>query len=137
MTPLTLCPGNLQYMPPEALEEPPSYAEKLDIFSFGVLLVQVMTRQFPDPGPRFQVIDIPDDPRIPEGTVRVSIPETQRRSAHLSSTHPLKQLPCSHTYTYVYAHVFFTIPIHLAPNLLSRLISMKDSLQMVKSDVPM
>ena len=93
MTPLTLCPGNLQYMSPEALEEPPSYTEKLDIFSLGVLLVQIMTRQFPDPGPRFQVLDIPDDPRIPEGTVRVPIPETQRRSAHLqliSSTHPLK-----------------------------------------------
>ena len=93
MTPLTLCPGNLQYMSPEALEEPPSYTEKLDIFSLGVLLVQIMTRQFPDPGPRFQVLDIPDDPRIPESTVRVPIPETQRRSAHLqliSSTHPLK-----------------------------------------------
>ena len=93
MTPLTLCPGNLQYMSPEALEEPPSYTEKLDIFSFGVLLVQIMTRQFPDPGPRFQVVDVPNDPRFPEGTVRVPIPETQRRSAHLqliSSTHPLK-----------------------------------------------
>ena len=95
MTPLTLCPGNLQYMSPEALEEPPSYTEKLDIFSLGVLLVQIMTRQFPDPGPRFQVLDIPDDPRIPEGTVRVPIPETQQRSAHLqliSSTHPLKAI---------------------------------------------
>ena len=93
MTPLTLCPGNLQYMSPEALEEPPSYTEKLDIFSLGVLLVQIMTRQFPDPGPRFQVVDVPNDSRFPEGTVRVPIPETQRRSAHLqliSSTHPLK-----------------------------------------------
>ena len=95
MTPLTLCPGNLQYMSPEALEEPPSYTEKLDIFSLGVLLVQIMTKQFPDPGPRFQVIDVPDDPRFPEGTARVPVPETQRRSAHLqliSSTHPLKAI---------------------------------------------
>ena len=95
MTPLTLCPGNLQYMSPEALEEPPSYTEKLDIFSLGVLLVQIMTRQFPDPGPRFQVLDVPDDPRFPEGTARVPVLETQRRSAHLqliSSTHPLKAI---------------------------------------------
>ena len=95
MTPLTLCPGNLQYMSPEALEEPPSYTEKLDIFSLGVLLVQITTRQFPDPGPRFQVVDVPNDPRFPEGTVRVPIPETQQRSAHLqliSSTHPLKAI---------------------------------------------
>ena len=90
MTPLTLCPGNLQYMSPEALEEPPSYTEKLDIFSLGVLLVQIMTRQFPDPGPRFQV-----DPRYPDDDVRVIVPETQRRSVHLqliSSTHPLKAI---------------------------------------------
>ena len=95
MTPLTLCPGNLQYMSPEALEEPPSYTKKLDIFSLGVLLVQIMTRQFPDPGPRFQVVDVPDDPRFPEGTARVPVSETQRRSGHLQliiSTHPLKAI---------------------------------------------
>ena len=95
-TPMTLCPGNLQYMSPEALEEPPSYTEKLDIFSFGVLLVQTMTRQFPDAGPRFQVIELSKDPRFPEGTTaRLPIPEVQRRSAHLkliSGTHPLKAM---------------------------------------------
>ena len=93
MTPMTLCPGNVQYMSPEALEEPPSYTDKLDMFSFGVLLVQIMTRQFPNPGPRFQVVDMTDDPRFPEGSVRVPVPETQRRSGHLkliAHTHPLK-----------------------------------------------
>ena len=92
VTPMTLCPGNLQYMSPEALEEPPSYTEKLDIFSFGVLLVQIMTRRFPDAGPRFQVIN---DPRYPDGVVRITVPEKQRRSTHLkliSGTHPLKTM---------------------------------------------
>ena len=92
LTTMTLCPGNLQYMSPEALEEPPSYTEKLDTFSFGVLLVQIMTRQFPDAGPRFQVVN---DPRYPDGVVRIAVPETQCHSAHLkliTGTHPLKAI---------------------------------------------
>ena len=87
-TPMTLCPGNVCYMSPEALEEPPSYTTKLDVFSFGVLLVQIMTRQFPDPGPRFKSITVPGHP-----DARVPAPETERRASHLkliAVTHPLK-----------------------------------------------
>ena len=90
MTPLTLCPGNVQYMSPEALEEPPSYTHKLDVFSFGVLLVQIMTRRFPNPGPRFKLIHVPGYP-----DARVPAPETERRSSHLrmiADTHPLKAI---------------------------------------------
>ena len=90
MTPLTLCPGNVQYMSPEALEEPPSYTHKLDVFSFGVLLVQIVTRQFPNPGPRFNFIHVPGYP-----DARVPAPETERRSYHLrmiADTHPLKAI---------------------------------------------
>ena len=89
MTALTLCPGNALYMSPEALDEPPTYTDKLDVFSFGVLLVQIMTRQFPNPDPRFKMFA---DPRFPEG-VRVVVLETQRCQIHLDlilDTHPLK-----------------------------------------------
>ena len=89
-TPMTLCPGNVQYMSPEALEEPPSYTHKLDVFSFAVLLVQIMTRQFPNPGPRFKLIHVPGYP-----DARVPVPETERRSSHLrmiADTHPLKAI---------------------------------------------
>ena len=94
-TPMTLCPGNMQYMSPEALDEPPSYTDKLDVFSFGVLLVQIATRKFPDPGPRFKVISVAG---YPEGSVRVAIPETQRRSSHLHlipDSHSLKTVALS------------------------------------------
>ena len=89
MTSLTLCPGNVLYMSPEALDESPTYTDKLDIFSFGVLLVQIMTRQFPNPTDRFQVID---DPRYSD-KIRIPVPETERRRNHLqfiSDTYPLK-----------------------------------------------
>ena len=45
-------------MSPEALDEPPSYTKKLDSFSFGVLAVQIMTRQFPDPGSWNHICDM-------------------------------------------------------------------------------
>ena len=91
MTALTLCPGNVLYMSPEALDEAKSYTDKLDVFSFGVLVIQILTRQFPDPTDRFRTVQ---DTRYDE-EVRLVVPETQRRHAHLqliSDTHPLKPL---------------------------------------------
>ena len=91
LTPLTLCPGTVAYMSPEALGEPPVYTDKLDSFSLGVLGVQIMTRQFPDPGNRFQVIEI-SDPRIPSGRVQVEVAEVEHRQSHISlidTNHPL------------------------------------------------
>ena len=91
LTPLTLCPGTMAYMSPEALGEPPIYTDKLDSFSLGVLSVQIMTRQFPDPGNRFKIMEI-NDPRIPLGTVQVNVPEIERRQSHIDlidPTHPL------------------------------------------------
>ena len=49
---MTTCPGTPAFMSPEALNEPPVYTEKLDNFSFGVLLVQTTTRKFPKPTDR-------------------------------------------------------------------------------------
>ena len=91
MTALTLCPGNLLYMSPEALDEAKSYTAKLDIFSFGVIVIQILTRQFPNPTERFRTVHVPqlDD------EVRRVVPETERRQAHLQlipDTHSLKPL---------------------------------------------
>lgn len=76
---LTQCPGSPHYMAPEAQNDPPVYSEKLDVFSFGVLSIQVMTRKFPDS-------------RYPTGIVEIPIPDQERRKAHISlisTTHPL------------------------------------------------
>ena len=92
MTALTLCPGNLLYMSPEALDEAKSYTAKLDIFSFGVIVIQILTRQFPNPTDRFRTVHVP---QLNDEEVRVLIPETERRQAHLQlipDTHSLKPL---------------------------------------------
>ena len=91
VTPMTMCPGTLAYMPPEALKEPPVYSKKLDCFSFGVVSVQMMTQRFPVPGVRFKTIDITDS-RIPSGTVDVPVPETERRRSHIDLVDPAHPL---------------------------------------------
>ena len=94
MTALTLCPGNLLYMSPEALDEAKSYTAKLDIFSFGVIVIQIMTRQFPAPTDRHRIVHTSQNDEDDE-EVRVLVPETERRQAHLQlipNTHSLKPL---------------------------------------------
>ena len=88
-TPLTLCPGTTVYMSPEALREQPVYTDKLDSFSLGVLCVQIMTRQFPDPSNRVTIVE---DSRYPTGTIEVPVPEIERRQTHIDVidlAHPL------------------------------------------------
>ena len=93
---LTSCPGAQAYMPPEALDEPPVYTEKLDNFSLGVIIVQIITRDFPSPAERFELMDVPD-PRSSSGVtilVQVPIAEVKRREAQINlidTTHPLLQ----------------------------------------------
>ena len=87
----TYCPGTNGYMSPEALADPPAYTSKLDIFSCGVLFVQIITRKWPDPGPRTCTVQV-NDPRFPSGQLLMLVPELERRKKHLdliSPTHPL------------------------------------------------
>ena len=85
MTPLTMCPGTQAYMPPEALREPPRYTKKLDCFSEGVIMIQVCTRLWPDPGPRHELIS---DSRSPTGTMDMPVLETERRKNHIDLIDP-------------------------------------------------
>ena len=88
----TMCPGTSVYMPPEAVQDKPVYTEKIDCFSFGVITVQIVTQQFPKPGDRQVTLD---DPRYPQGTVKLCAPEIERRQNHIGTidpNHPLKQI---------------------------------------------
>ena len=85
MTPLTMCPGTLAYMAPEALEEPPRYTKKLDCFSEGVIMIQVSTRLWPEPGPRTQLVP---DSRSPTGSTKMPLLEPERRKNHIDLIDP-------------------------------------------------
>ena len=77
---LTTAPGNISYMPPEALVHNPYYSDKLDVFSEGVICLQVMCER---PAPRVLMIGI--------GTV----PEIERRKEDLDMIgdhHPMKSI---------------------------------------------
>jgi serine/threonine-protein kinase TNNI3K len=89
LTPLTQVPGTPAYMPPEALVAPPHYSSKLDCFSHGVLTLQIITRNFPNPGDASRYVE---DPRYPTGRALVQFPEVERRKYDIDlikPSHPL------------------------------------------------
>ena len=43
----TQCPGNVVYMPPEALKEQPTYGTEIDVYSFGVLGFHIFSGKWP------------------------------------------------------------------------------------------
>ena len=48
-TSLTMQPGTQDFMPPEALEDPPQYTVSVDAFSFGCVIIHLFTHQWPSP----------------------------------------------------------------------------------------
>ena len=83
----TMCPGTDVYMAPEAVNDKPGYTEKIDCFSFGVIVIQTITRLFPQPGDRRKEIQIEQI-----GLVEKRISECERRENHINKidpSHPL------------------------------------------------
>ena len=81
----TICPGTEVYMPPEAVDGKQEYNEKIDCFSFGVITIQILTQLFPKPRERQVTIN---DPRYPQGALRLCVPEIERRQNHISEVDP-------------------------------------------------
>ena len=61
--------GTLAFMAPEALHDPPRYNEKLDVFSFGAIILFTLTHEWPNPG----------SPTKYDGDQLVALSELQRR----------------------------------------------------------
>ena len=86
---VTQCPGTLVYMPPEALSLRPRYSDKIDSFSIGVLLVQIITRIFPAPT---DASVEKEDPTSPTGLINFPVSEVERRKADID------KIPFNHTF---------------------------------------
>ncbi len=88
MTQMTTCPGTPSYMPPEALGHKPKYDTSIDCFSCGMMMLHVLTGQWPIPCEPNRV-----DPDNPDKLIALS--EAQRRQEYLEKLaegHPLKEL---------------------------------------------
>lgn len=82
---VTQCSGTPVFMPPEALGVRPCYSEKLDTFSAGVLMVQIITHKFPAPNDAEIVMD---DPTAPTGEKIVPVPELECRRSDINQVPP-------------------------------------------------
>lgn len=83
---LTQAPGTAAYMPPEALAQNPSYNTKMDVFSFGVLSLHLVSQVWPIPTEPVRV--------MPNGKLH-PISEVDRRKAPfdlMGSDHCVYQL---------------------------------------------
>ena len=81
----TKAPGTPCYMPPEALTAKPKYTSKIDVYSYGVLIIHTLCGRWPFPEDAFR-----PDPQNPEAIIPVS--EVERRAEYLQeigNDHPL------------------------------------------------
>ncbi len=81
LTQMTQGPGTLSYMPPEALGPRPRYDTKVDVFSFGVMMVHVFCRHWPLPEEAVR-----ENPQNPD--LLVALSEADRRREYLDRISP-------------------------------------------------
>ena len=81
----TKAPGTPCYMPPEALTAKPKYTTKIDVYSYGVLIIHTLCGRWPFPEDAFR-----PDPRNPDAIIPAS--EIEHRAEYLQeigNDHPL------------------------------------------------
>lgn len=70
------------YMPPEALLMPPRYSTKTDSFSFGVLIIQIVSKLPPNPAPMSKFVE------YTTGKMCSEVQETDRRKTDIDQVDP-------------------------------------------------
>ena len=83
---MTQTPGTPAYMPPEVMESKPKYDTSVDVFSYGILMIHVLSGQWPEP--QVGQVRAVDDKLVP-------VSEAERRQVFLDrigDDHPLMDL---------------------------------------------
>ena len=75
-TSMTKIPGTPDFMPPEALTKRPFYGPPLDIFSYGGVILNVITQQWPEPTDKMHFNDNTKNWEL--------ISEVQRRQSYIN-----------------------------------------------------
>ena len=76
---LSVAPGNSVVMPPEALRDNPVYDHKLDVFSYGCLILHAFTHEWPKPSEKY----VPNTDFFQKGTF-IHVNEWERRVRYTS-----------------------------------------------------
>ena len=82
----TPAPGTLAYMAPEVRHIPADCSPAMDVFALGVIIIQILSHKFPNPGPEQEKGKL----GFPK-----TVPETERRHNHIkliNRSHPLKKI---------------------------------------------
>ena len=82
---MTQTPGTPAFMPPEVMVANPNYGTSVDMFSYGIMMIHMLSGQWPEP----QV-----GPSRTEGGELISITEAERREEYfeaINDGHPLKE----------------------------------------------
>ena len=73
---MTQIPGTPAYMPPETMGANPDYSASVDIFSYGVMIIHVLSGQWPEPqGGQIRI----------DGDKLIPVSEAERRSTFLEA----------------------------------------------------
>ena len=83
---MTQTPGTPAYMPPEVMIANPSYDASVDEFSYGILMIHILSGQWPEPRV---------EPNRVEGNKLVPVSEADRRRKYIEmigNSHPLMEL---------------------------------------------
>ena len=83
---MTQTPGTPAYMPPEVMIANPTYDASIDEFSYGILMLHVLSGQWPEPH---------IEPNRVEGDKLIPVSEAERRKMFVEAigdTHPLMDL---------------------------------------------